>query len=68
MKISFIWQKKSQLTLFLPSTIAAFVEKYIKYDAYDDPILIPRFMYGVTKVYKELLGKYYNQNFGDDFR
>ena len=61
-------KKKSQLTLFLPSAIAVFVEKYIKYDATDDPISIPRSMYGVTKVYKELLGKYYNQNFADDFR
>ena len=59
---------KYKLTLFSPSTIAVFGDKCPKYDVPDDPILLPRSMYGVTKVYKELLGKYYNQKFGVDFR
>ena len=42
--------KKYQLNLFSPSTIAVFGDKCPKYDVPDDPILLPRSMYGVTKV------------------
>ncbi len=31
-------------------------------------MLLPRSMYGVTKVYSELLGRYYFNKFGVDFR
>lgn len=34
----------------------------------EDPVLLPRSMYGVTKVYNELLGRYYHMKYGLDFR
>lgn len=37
-------------------------------DVPEDPVLLPRSMYGVTKVYNELLGAYYHKKFGLDFR
>jgi threonine 3-dehydrogenase len=36
--------------------------------AYEDTIQRPQSMYGITKVFGELLGLYYHQRFGIDFR
>jgi threonine 3-dehydrogenase len=55
-------------SLFAPSSIAAFGDKCPKQDVPEDPPLLPRSMYGVTKVYNELLGLYYHRKFGLDFR
>ena len=60
--------KKYKCMIFSPSSIAAFGEKCPKHNVPDDPPLLPRSIYGVTKVYNELLGKYYKDKFGVDFR
>ena len=60
--------KKHKCTVFAPSSIAAFGEHCPKYNVPEDVILMPRSIYGVTKVYLELLGKYYHDKFGVDFR
>ena len=55
--------------LFLPSTIAVFGgEKFQKDHTPVDSILQPTTMYGVSKVFNEQLGTYYNKKFGVDFR
>lgn len=59
---------KYKCQIFAPSSIAAFGDKCPKEDVPEDPTLLPRSMYGVTKVYTELLGRYYFLKFGLDFR
>lgn len=55
--------------LFLPSTIAVFGgDKFQKDKTPADSILQPTTMYGVSKVFNEQLGTYYNKKFGVDFR
>lgn len=61
-----MWLK--HFRIYAPSSIAAFGDKCPKHDVPEDPILLPRTMYGVTKVYNELLGLYYNKKFKVDFR
>jgi threonine 3-dehydrogenase len=59
---------KYKCTVFAPSSIAAFGDFCPKYDVPEDVILMPRSIYGVSKVYLELLGRYYHQKFDVDFR
>lgn len=54
--------------MFFPSSIAAFGEKIPKKDVHEDVVLLPNTIYGVSKVYAELLGRYYYKKFGVDFR
>lgn len=54
--------------VFAPSSIAAFGDKCPRENVPEDPTLLPRSMYGVTKVYIELLGRYYFLKYGLDFR
>jgi len=55
--------------LFMPSSIAVFGgDKFPKKQTPDDVILQPKTIYGVTKVFNELLGDYYRSKFGLDFR
>ena len=58
----------NQIKIFVPSTIAAFGPSSPKDSAPEECILRPTTMYGVTKVFAELLGEYYNAKFGLDFR
>ncbi|KAH7662490.1 Protein F08F3.4 [Aphelenchoides avenae] len=57
-----------RLKVFIPSTIGAFGPETPRVRTPDLTIQRPKTIYGVTKVFAELLGEYYNQRFGLDFR
>ena len=53
----------------MPSTIAVFGgENFPKHNTPADTILQPETIYGVTKVFSEMMGTYYHNKFGLDFR
>lgn len=55
--------------LFVPSTIGAFGgDVFQKVNTPNDSILQPKTIYGVSKVFNELLGEYYHNKWGVDFR
>jgi threonine 3-dehydrogenase len=55
--------------IFIPSSIGVFGgTSFRKMNTPDDEILQPTTMYGVTKVFNELLGEYYRTKYGVDFR
>jgi threonine 3-dehydrogenase len=57
-----------KLKIFIPSTIGAFGPTTPRDQTPDLTIQRPRTIYGVTKLYAELLGEYYFEKFGLDFR
>lgn len=60
--------REKQLTVFVPSSIAAFGPSTPKDKTPQDTIQRPTTMYGVTKVAGELLCDYYYQKYGVDTR
>jgi len=58
---------ESKIRLFAPSSIASFGPSTPKI-APNKTIQRPESIYGITKVYLELLGNYYNKKYGLDFR
>eukprot|EP01062_Namystynia_karyoxenos_P074726 TRINITY_DN716_c0_g2_i1.p2 TRINITY_DN716_c0_g2~~TRINITY_DN716_c0_g2_i1.p2 ORF type:complete len:429 (+),score=163.49 TRINITY_DN716_c0_g2_i1:81-1289(+) len=60
--------KNFGLRVLAPSTIAVFSPESGKVNVKDDCILLPSTVYGVTKVFLEQLGCYYQDTYGMDFR
>lgn len=53
----------------MPSTIAVFGGQHFpKVNTPADTILQPETIYGITKVFNEMMGSYYHKKFGLDFR
>lgn len=60
--------KDYALKVFVPSTIGVYGKESPKDGVQDVDIQRPNTVYGITKVYAELIGQYYYEKFGVEFR
>lgn len=60
--------RHNKLAVYAPSSIAAFGPNIDLDHVKDDVILKPQTIYGVSKVYLEMLGEYYAHKYNLDFR
>lgn len=61
--------KDNNCRIFIPSSIAVFGgDHFPKKNTPIDVILQPRTIYGVSKVFDEMIGEYFNNKFNLDFR
>jgi threonine 3-dehydrogenase len=66
MPVRFYWDFDR---LFNASSIAAYGgDKFPRESAPEDSSKLPSTIYGISKIYGELLGAYYNSKFGLDYR
>lgn len=56
------------LRVYAPSTIAVFGPTTPKHQTPESTITQPTTMYGITKVHQELMGAYYHEKYGVDYR
>jgi nucleoside-diphosphate-sugar epimerase len=60
--------RRFKLRIITASSIAVFGPETPQQNTPNDTIMLPKTMYGITKVCGELLGSYYFQKYGVDFR
>ncbi len=60
--------RDNNIKIFSPSSIAAFGLSTPKDNTPNETIMRPSTMYGVTKVFNELIGDYYHRVYNVDFR
>jgi len=61
--------REYKCSMFSPSSIAAYGGDIFNKDkANEDTITQPQTIYGITKVFNEMMGDYYHRKFGVDFR